>query len=436
MTFHPGPIALVFILTMAGTTPVRLAGAAPNDPPTLTRVDPPAGPGSMAPSLFTSGDRVLLSWLEPSSTDGSRSNDRDHAFRLRFAQYENDSWTEPRTIVEGVPFFANWADVPSIVEDGRGVLYAHWLEKVGEGTYAYDVRLARSIDDGSTWHHLGPAHNDGTQAEHGFVSMIPLDDGVRAFWLDGRNMAFDEDNESEEDEGHGPGSMTLRSALITDRVTQGMMLDDRVCECCGTSAVMTTTGPLIVYRDRNLQEDRDIWMVRYDGMEWTAPAPVHRDGWTIPGCPVNGPAADASGSNVVVAWYTAADSRIRILAAFSGDDGRTFGDPITLDDQSPMGRVDVVYDENGEAIVCWLNAAGMFGSIVARRVAPDGRMGPIVRLTSTSTARSSGFPRLNRLGDRLLLVWTQDDPLMQIRSATLKMTDIPSLAEQSVTPAD
>ena len=40
---------------------VASAGAAP---PTLRAVDPPAGPGSMGPSLLRLGDGLALTWLE------------------------------------------------------------------------------------------------------------------------------------------------------------------------------------------------------------------------------------------------------------------------------------------------------------------------------------------------------------------------------------
>lgn len=59
-------------------------------------------------------------------------------------------------------------------------------------------------------------------------------DGVRAFWLDGRETA-------ETGGGHGEGAMTLRSAVITRAgLAGGELLDARVCDCCGTSAAVTS----------------------------------------------------------------------------------------------------------------------------------------------------------------------------------------------------
>jgi hypothetical protein len=40
-----------------------------------------------------------------------------------------------------------------------------------------------------------------------------------------------------------------------------------------------------------------------------------------------------------------------------------------------------------------------------RRADENGELGPWRTLAKTSSARASGFPRLERLGDRLILAW-------------------------------
>jgi len=398
----------------------------------LAPADPPAAEGAMAPRVFAHAGGVLLSWLEPVQTaPGSNGENDAESLRLRFARYApGRGWSEARTIVQGVPFFANWADVPSVIIADDGALLAAWLEKTADATYAYDVRLARSIDGGATWTHLGAPHNDGTPTEHGFVSLVPEPPAARAFWLDGRAMAVVA-GEDDDEGGHGPGDMTLRTAVITDRVVQGTMLDDRVCECCNTDAVLTDAGPIIFYRDRGHDEVRDISFVRYDGMEWSLPQPVHIDGWEIAGCPVNGPAADARGSAVVVVWYTAAASRPLIRAAFSRDAGATFEPPIILDDGQPLGRVDVALDPDGSAIACWLDGGAGFGTLVARRFGPDGRAGPKVSVAASSSRRSGGFARLARVADDLLLVWMEDRPTLRIRAAIVDPGEFPTGTDEN-----
>ena len=385
-------------------------------PPGLLRIDPPAAQGALAPNLTPAEDGAFLTWLEPVQPEPF---EKSTTYRLRCARFSGGAWSEPKTIVERDDLFANWADLPSLAQAADGTLIAHWLQKSAADTYAYDVMLARSTDGGQTWQPLGPAHDDATKTEHGFVSLVPEPNGVRAFWLDGREMATG---------APGLGKMTLRTALIGDSVGQGAVLDEMVCECCSTSAVMTASGPLIVYRDRSPEETRDISLVRRVGGRWTRPRTLHADGWLIAGCPVNGPAADARGERVAIAWYTGAVSHGAVLIAFSQDDGATFSPPITVDDTWPLGRVDVLLVDSGQAIVVWLDTAEGGGAIMLRRVAEDGRVGAPIPLATASLARASGFPKMERNGPALLVVWTQDGDPSRLQAASVPLDGIPGPA--------
>jgi hypothetical protein len=86
--------------------------------------------------------RVYLSWIDRTP---------DNLFSLRFSVREGAGWSPPRTITEGRDWFVNWADFPAIAALPDGSLAAHWLVKSGGGTYAYDVHVARSFDNGATW---------------------------------------------------------------------------------------------------------------------------------------------------------------------------------------------------------------------------------------------------------------------------------------------
>ena len=84
---------------------------------------------------------MLLSWIE-------RAGD---LATLKFAERTPSGWSPPRTVATGSDWFVNWADVPSVLRLPDGTLVAHWLQKSGSDTYAYDVRLVRSADKGKTW---------------------------------------------------------------------------------------------------------------------------------------------------------------------------------------------------------------------------------------------------------------------------------------------
>lgn len=364
----------------------------------------PAGATSGQPNLTVAANgQVYLSWID--RLEGGR-------VALRFARKEAQGWAAPRTIAEGTNWFVNWADFPSLLVLPDGSLAAHWLAKSGTGTYAYNVNLARSFDGGKTWSQPLVPHRDGTQTEHGFVSLLPAKNGaVTALWLDGREMAGQHsDHNAKSGDDHGRGAMTLRAATIQrdNTITEEARLDAKVCECCQTSAALTSLGPVVVYRDRSDQEMRDISIVRLRNGQWSAPQTVFADGWQINGCPVNGPSVAAADKRVAVAWFTGANNKSAVKLAFSQNAGETFSAPVLIDDGNPAGRVDVLLLPDGSAVVCWLEKLAEGGAVRLRRVWPEGKRSASVTIAPAGTARASGFPQMVRSGKGLLFAWTNN----------------------------
>ena len=378
--------------------------------------DSPTDGDSREPELNPTHDgRIILSWVEKIGAK---------RYALRTATRDGKGWSEARTVAQGENWFVNWADFPSVIALQDGSLAAHWLVKSGSGTYAYDVNIARSKDGGKTWSKPIVPHLDNTQTEHGFVSLIPLPDGrVGAVWLDGRNMK----NMKDEGDEHTPSaeSMTLRYAAIDadGKLSDEVQLDERVCECCQTSAALTSEGAIAVYRDRSQTEVRDIYFVKQQGDNtWGAPKAVHADNWEINGCPVNGPSIAADGRHVAVAWFTGANDAPRVKIAFSGDAGRTFGGPIEVNDADAVGRVDTLLLPDGSTLVCWMSGTVESGAIKVRRVRPDGRLGPTSVIAETDISRSSGFPRMARLGDEVHFAWTEFGKPSHVRTAATNIS--------------
>ena len=118
-------------------------------------------------------------------------------------------------------------------------------------------------------------------ADSGFVSFFAADnDSVEAVWLDGRATA----GGGHESHGAPRGAMQLGNARIgpDGGVAASTLIDDRICDCCQTSAAMTSRGPVVVYRDRSPDEIRDIGILRRVDGKWTQPAIVHADKLTRP----------------------------------------------------------------------------------------------------------------------------------------------------------
>ncbi len=359
----------------------------------------PTGANAAEPFLFPTRDGVGLSWLEPVA-----NTDR---VALRFARYSSGQWTAPRTVVERDDLFVNWADFPSIIEDAKGTLFAHWLQKSGRGTYSYDVQMAASTDGGATWGEPFLLNRDGKQAEHGFVTLAALPDGgVGATWLDGRNMTGGGHDSGGHDAG---GDMSIRYATVDagGSIANDVELDSRTCECCTTGMTMTGDGPVIVYRDRSPEEVRDIAYVTKTANGWTKPARVNADDWKINACPVNGPQADAIGKRVVTAWFTAAQEKGRAYVAFSDDGGVTFAKPVQIDDGKPIGRLDVILLDPETALVTWLEQTSAGGEIRARRVRRNGSPEPAIKIADSSTARAAGFARVAKRNSDVYVTWTE-----------------------------
>ena len=379
---------------------------------TIQQIDSPAQAGSGQPNLYASADgRVYLSWIE--SVDEKRR-------AVRFAVRKDGRWSEPRTIIEGEDLLVNSADFPSLVALPGGALVAHWPVKGEPGTHASSIRIARSTDGGKTWSRPVIPHTDRSMVEHGFVSMVALPDGrVAALWLDGRNM-----KEASHGSSEAMGETHLRYTIFGQdgRASEDTLIDPRVCDCCPTSAALTSEGPIAFYRDRSDKEVRDISVVRFVKGKWTEPRTMSTDGWEIQGCPVNGPSVAGDGQRVAVAWFTAPKETPRVKIAFSNDAGATFGQPIQVDDATPAGRADVVMLSDGSALVSWIDRTPNGGEIKVRRVKPDGSRGESLMLAESNSLRATGVPQMVRAGNEVLFAWTQPGTPSKVQVAVAKIT--------------
>lgn len=377
----------------------------------------PAGPGSAEPNMTVGADgKVYMTWLEPA--------DSGHA--LRFAVHDGAGWSPARTIVARRDFFVNWADFPSLeVLDGRR-LAAHWLQRNGKATYAYGVRIALSSDGGTTWGAPVTPHRDTSQTEHGFVAMWREGRTLGAVWLDGRKF---------KQAGHGAPDAGGHSAqnemmLVTTTVKADgslgpeVRLDERTCDCCQNTAAMTSNGPIVAYRDRTTDEIRDVYVTRRVNGRWLPGVAVHNDKWKIAACPVNGPAIAARGNRVALAWFTGANDSARVKLAFSDDGGAKFGAPIRIDGGAPAGRVDVALLPDGGALVTWIErVGGDTAAVRARKVTRTGVPGAATTVASSSSSRSSGFPRMAVTGANVMFAWTVPGRPSAVRVARANVSE-------------
>ncbi len=362
----------------------------------------PISGNSSLPRLFSSENKLFLSWIEKIDTT---------AF-LKYTVRENDSWSEPQLINSGSDWFVNWADFPAIAESNGNIL-TNFLQKSADGTYTYDVKLNLYNSTEQSWKKNFILHNDGTQSEHGFVSMRPyVGNSFVVVWLDGRETVGKE---------HGGGQMTLRAAIVFEdgTIDYDTLIDERVCDCCQTALAIGPNDEIIVaYRDRSDNEIRDISIVRWE-MEtgWSKPMTIGNDNWKIEGCPVNGPSIDANGTNVGLAWFTGVEGEGRVNVAFSTDAGITFGEPTRVDAGNATGRVAIQMISETEAAVLWMEPSGDDELIQLIKVNLNGTTAEPITISKKNAERASGFPQMQLIDSKIVIAFTK---LIQENSSTIE----------------
>ncbi|KNG95677.1 hypothetical protein ATO11_01950 [Pseudaestuariivita atlantica] len=378
---------------------------------TLRKVETPVQGQAQEPFLAASGDMLAMSWL---------SLDRSGA-SVRFARMDRAGWSQPVEVARGRDLFLNWADFPSVTFFGETGVALHWLRKSEPRGFAYDIEMSVSDDLGATWSDAFIPHTDRSASQHGFATMSGAPDGtLDLLWLDGRSY----DKVGFRDT---PDAMQLRAVSVdgSGQLGEDRAVDLQTCSCCQTSSARLGDGSLVVaYRDRTDAEIRDISVVRLADGNWAEPVTVHRDGWEIAGCPVNGPAIVAGGSQVAVAWFTGADDVAKVNVAFSGDGGQSFAAPMRIDVSEPLGRVDALMLEDGSVLVSWLEWEGDDEVLRLCRVVADKGCVASQLLVRNGLSASLNFPRMARMGGDVFLAWTH--PLDERRSTVVLVQGTPA----------
>lgn len=375
---------------------------------------------SQCPNLVTAPDgTTFLTYVAPGAKPGER------ALRLTSLAPGATDWSAPRTIISSSLLFENWADFPSLAVGTDGQLWAQWYQRSAPGAHDYRGWFARSADSGATW--SAPAF-----LGHEFVSLAPLPGGrVLAVWLENTQPAA---AHSGHDDHHAraPGAayqpeMRLLARLLAPNGTAlgEWTVDPDTCNCCQTTlTVLPGSRVFLAYRGHTAAEIRDHRYSIFDlaSLAWSPPADLHADGWKIPGCPVNGPAAAAHGPALTVAWFTAADNSARVLARRSSDAAHRFTAPVRVDLGHPLGRLDNVALPDGSALIFWLetgsaqNSAGLY----ARRLFPNNTLSAPHLVADTAQSRAAGFPRATLVpGGRVLVAWTATSEPSRVRLAEL-----------------
>ena len=363
-------LCLVATLSAAHATPAPVPDTEPAARPRLT-----AGPDG----------GVVLSWVAPKGKEQA----------LVYSRSDGSSWSEPVTVYRGRDLVASWADPPTVMRTRNG-WFALWLAPAAKKSHGTFVMLARS-SDGETWSRPERVHEDTSDTEHGFASLLPGPDGVEVAWLDGRAYAT------------GGSATALRIRTVAPELGPERVLDDRTCDCCPTAGL----GDLLVYRDRIGGEIRDMSLARR-ASGWTPERATHDD-WEFAGCPVSGPAVAVNQRELLVWFNPDAVAQVQAVPLGSGWP-RT---PVVLDaGDGVLGRVGVAAFGAGWLVTWSRETDGDRAQILARTIGPDGALGPVQVVGEAGASRSAGAPTIAAVDGGVLIVWQDGDPAT-LRAARL-----------------
>ena len=354
---------------------------------------------SSEPNLYTSDNgKTYLSFIS-SEVDTEES-------KLYFSTLDlaNLKWNKPSLINSSTDWFVNWADFPRITSNNNNGISVHYLQKSGDDTYSYDIKVMNSKDGGGNWDKPLKLHNDSTKTEHGFVSTINYNNNFLSTYLDGRQNEL-----AKHDKSLSP-QMTLRSTSynIDGEILLDKLIDNKVCDCCQTDLGITQNNiPITVYRDRSQNETRDIYYSFFKDAKWSTPLSINDDNWIISGCPVNGPAISTFRNSSSVVWYTEEEGESVLKIAFSENITNGFNDPIIINANDPIGRVDIEMINETSSLISYMDYIGEKAYLKVQKVNSLTGNNKFIIIEEISNTRASGFPKINIIDDaKTIITWT------------------------------
>jgi hypothetical protein len=126
----------------------------------------------------------------------------------------------------------------------------------------------------------------------------------------------------------------------------------------------------------------------------------------------------AKGDRVAIAWYTGAQNSPCEQIVFSSDGGTTFTKPVLLSTGRSFGYTSVALDDQGAALVSWLEQSGNGARILVRQISAAGAAGPVIQVAQGSR-KSLGYPRILQTGNETWVAWASSATAAKVQTARL-----------------
>ncbi len=292
-------------------------------------------------------EELYSTWIEENS-QGATS--------LQYAKWKGKKWSRSKQMKHANSrWVTDGIDAPQLAKypDGEALVTTWMLGSSRWNPYDQDIYIAQSMDGGDTWENPStPYPNERlVSAFYGHCRLLPLsNDRMLALWLDGRNTKY-------KHQGNGrmmpkPGSKyELRSIEFdkSGRYYESTVLNDQIAGLCPFDITKTEDGVLSVYRDAN----NEISISKYKDGTWSPTKTLTNEHWRATNT-LEAPATDALAKQVAIAWFTKPRNKAQVKIAFSDDNGETFTTPIRIDEGAALGKVDVLWQSEGKALVSWI----------------------------------------------------------------------------------
>jgi len=432
-------LAPVVVLALSGTAdaaPKRVPVSAHSAKPAVAAPAPILRAGPAVP-LTTDGDHekpflarraaggTYLAWAERTAEQTS----------VLFAVSRDGVRYGPpvRLSTEGMDLDLGAENGPAIAVGPEGRIYVTWVAgswKVKSEGHAHtpaaggkkgppprpghlNIFLVSSMDDGKTFSYPIRVNDDPNGPEHRFPTAVTDAKGTLYLtWLDKRKG-------TPENPGFSRVYVTRSTdggKTFTPNVDATLGQKYGICHCCRLALVTHPREGLMVAFRNDVNDMRDIFLVRSSdqGATFTAPAPIEDYQWTIPACPFNGPslAFDPAG-NLHLAWMTGGNSAGKpLLGASTGatykvmyrrmEAGtRKWSAPLCVAEGT---HPKLLLTSDGAPVIAWDGD----GIQVARL--PRNTKGKPELLRLTPPTREYAFPSIIEAGDKSLLVtWQKTD---------------------------
>lgn len=286
---------------------------------------------------------------------------------------------------------------------------------------ATQIKIARSRDGGRTFSAAAALQQPGAAGERGWQALAVDRRGTaHAIWLDHRGLAGGAAKAAGHQGEHDGVATAQRSGLYYSSQSGGPATERElfkgVCYCCKTALAAGPDGSVFAaWRHVFAGNYRDMgFTVSRDGGKTFAPlVRVNQDGWSINGCPDDGPAMAVDDRGAVhLVWPTVSGGVEGALLYAVSRDGKSFSPPArvpTLGGPKPS-HPQIAVNGAGQIVIGWDEVRSGVRTVVISRVTTTVGGTPSFGSPETLDAAQSAYPVIAAVPGGWLAAWTSGPP--------------------------